>query len=113
MNELEKVKEFEDAVWYKTTCDCGDEEMSIWIEEEKIYERKWVMLSFHYKCGFYDAFSKSWWHRFKQRIKFCWGAMTTGVAEVNGVFTFRDEKHIEGIFEALKESYDKIKNRKK
>lgn len=112
-NQVEKVKEFEDAVWYKTTCDCGADEMSIWIEEEKIDDKSIIVMSFHYRCGFYDSWTKTYLQRIWQRIKVCCYILWHGDYELEGTFMFRGEEHIRGVVEALKESADKLSKRGK
>lgn len=111
VGEIEKVFEVDDAVWYKTTCSCGLEQLSIWIEEDSDMKDT-IVMTFNYDCGFYDNWCDNWFKRTWRKIKACWRIMVHGHYELEGSFIFRGEDQMVGLMQAMNQGIDRLKQRK-
>lgn len=109
---VEKVKEFDDLVIYKTNCECGDHVLTFTLEFEK--DLPWLTLCLNMSTPYhYRYYRESWYshlfYRFYNSIRLFFGYPM----EYEDSFLFKDEQHIQDFIDALKDGIEHVKSKKK
>ena len=109
MSNIMKVKEFDEAIFYKTSCDClgGDHVHTLILEYDN--KHKNISLSLCGNIGCYEKNYDSWFIKIWERIKLCKKLLFTGNFELEDVFDFNGEDHIKDYIKALEKGIKKLK----
>ena len=113
-----KEHEFEDAVFYRLSCECTEPEDALGIEIG--WDDDWKAVNVHFfshTC--YDKrfwCDDSWWRgpfnrleKIKHRIAAAIKILFTGFLKTDEEFIFIEEKHLDGFIAALEEGRNHIK----
>ena len=109
---IEKIKEYDDLIIYKTNCDCGDHVLTFTLEFKR--DLHWLTLYTHMQTPYhYRYYCESWYsrlfYRFINSIKLFLGYPM----EYEDYFLFKDEQHIQDFIDALNEGIEHIKSKNK
>jgi len=106
-----KLHEFEDVIYYRAACSCGDARCDLTLELEK--DKKCGMVFLNMDKNLYwsshwqsDNFFKNRWLRIKAAFKM----LFTGYVEIEESFIFRGDEQIDAFIDALKEGRDYLNN---
>lgn len=113
-----KLDEYEDAVFYRSSCSCGDPECDITLELE--YDKDMNSIDMVvYKKLIYDAWFDStpgekfrWVKEKLNRIKAAIQILFTGRIEQEGAFLFKGIDHMAAFVNAIQEGKSKIMENK-
>ena len=110
-----KVDEWEDAVFYQVSCDCGDGGHDLHIEFERdpklpdmifLNFYKKLMWSAHWRDK--DNGFRNIWHRFVGAL----GMLFKGYIEIEETLVLQGEEHIDSFIGALQEGKQYVKGSK-
>ncbi len=108
MSEFKKVSceaEYPDSIWYKTTCACGDNNMTLWftIREEilALYFTVSANVPYYGEGNWFVIF----WKRLRAAIRCLFGYEL----EYHEELIFSDHEHVRDFIGALKEGLEKTR----
>jgi hypothetical protein len=107
-----KLNEFENAIYYRASCSCGEPKCDLTIELEKDEGLPDMIFLNMYKNLYWssywqsDNFFKNAWIRIKGAFKM----LFTGYVKVEESFIFQGDKQIDAFLNALKEGRDYLNN---
>lgn len=104
-----KIDEFNDSVFYRIACGCGDRDhdFELWLEYDKdinditLMIEKTLYWSSHYQ-------SWPWYERMYKRFSSALRLIFYGHLKIEADILFMKKEHIEGFIEALKDGMTKI-----
>jgi len=107
-----KLNEFENSVWYRAACSCGDERCDLTLELEKDEEISSMIFLNMYKNLYWSSHWKSDNKLFNLwlRIKVAAKVLFTGYIKIEESFIFKGEEQIDDFMDALKEGRDYLNN---
>jgi hypothetical protein len=110
MNRIMKISEFDDAVYYRASCCCGDPACDLTLELEKDVESRVIFLNMYkkFRWSVYDIdnnFFKVFWSKIKTIFKI----LFLGYMETEECFIFEGEEQIVSFLNSLKEGMYKLK----
>jgi hypothetical protein len=106
-----KLNEFEDAIYYRASCSCGEPKCDLTIELEKGKDVDMIFLNM-YKTLYWsshwqsDNFFETMWIRIKGALKM----LFIGYVRVEESFIFQGDDQIDAFLDALKEGRDYLNN---
>jgi hypothetical protein len=112
-NNVMKIDEFPDAVYYRTACSCGDPECDMTLELE--YDEEFNDVSLHvYKTLSWNVYwgNGNWFSRFRKRLTGAAKMLCTGRIEVSGDLLIQNKEHLKSFIDALQEGIHKLDWRK-
>lgn len=104
-----KMDEFNDAIFYRIACACGDSDhdFMLWLEYDKeidditlMIEKKLYWKDYFSTCSWYEKA----WKRLRDGIRLIFG----GYLEMTSDILFMDKEHIDEFIKALEEGRNKI-----
>lgn len=113
-----KTDEWEDCVYYKANCACGNDECNITLDlEAEEYEENEGLKNDTINLNmfsnlYYNSWTgvkENWYCSIISRTKAALRILFTGRIKVSSSFMFRGEKQIEEFINALEEGKEKIK----
>jgi len=110
-NKVMKIHEFEDAVYYRASCDCGASHCDLTIELERDKEVDMIFMNMYkdvHWCSYWqaDGFFKETWVKIKAALRI----LFNGHIKVEESFIFKGDDHIDAFLNAIKEGRDYLKN---
>ena len=105
-----KVHEFDDAIYYRVSCSCGDQDCDLTLELERDKDCDMISLNMYKKLYWSshwqsDNFFKNMWIRIKGALKM----LFVGYVKVEESFIFEGDEQINAFLDALKEGRDYLK----
>lgn len=106
-----KIKEYDNAAYYKLNCGCDDDDHMTTIVLEYHKDTDNIDLTFYQKMSI-DSYwgCDHWYQRIWKRIRTASKMLFTGWLEHDTTVLLKDRTHIESFIEALNEGKEKIKN---
>ena len=105
-----KVHEFEQSVFYRTSCDCGSNDCDLTIEIE--YDKDFPDMLFLYlhKQLNWSAYwnSDSWLNEQLKKLKAIYRIIFWGYVEVEESFVFKGIDHIDNFINAIEDGRSKF-----
>jgi len=106
-NRIMKIHEFEDSVYYRASCSCGEPDCDLTLELEKDKDCDMIFLNMYKKLRWSahwrsDNFFKTLWYKIKMMFKI----LFLGYTEIEECFIFCGDEQIDGFLDALKEGRD-------
>lgn len=109
-NKVMKVHEFNDAIFYRVACECGDEDCDLTLELEKDKDFDFIFLNMFKKLRWSSYWGRDkWYQKLWKRITGSMTLLFKGWVEVEEAFVFKDQEHIESFISALREGQEKMK----
>lgn len=108
-----KVSEYEDSIFYKAHCNCMSPEHEHCLElsyENHGGENKEICLTLYSDLAYYDIYGCKWYQKFWKRIKIAFSLLIGGHPEIHDCFLFNGEKAVEDYIKALQEGLEKLKS---
>lgn len=111
MTQVEELNSDKNYIYYKTTCSCHGNDMTILLEHDEeidiltLYTKVTGPAPYYYKD---DPWHKSLWNRIKCATKI----LFNGQIDYEEAFIFRGDKHIQDFITALQEGLTLLKNGK-
>jgi len=104
-----KIEQFEDDVYYRAACSCGNSEHDVTIEFEKDEDGD-INLFFHKKVCYTSRWTANnifsdFWLRLKGALKL----LFTGYIELEESFMLEKGEHIDSFIKALEEGREELK----
>ena len=103
-----KTHEFDDSVFYRVACDCGEPECDLTLVLS--YDKKYGFLEL---CMYKNLKASAHWGGFwkycdflrvwKNKLKLTWTLLTKGYIEINEESLFKSEEHIDNFIKALQQ----------
>lgn len=107
------VKEYDDSVYYKATCDCLSNECIHTISLDYQRDTNTISMDLYAKVGTYDSWYEDVWYypvvKLYKRIDKALRILFLGYIEVENSFFFGDEEKIQDYINALQEGLEKMK----
>jgi len=109
-NKIMKTHEFEDAIFYRASCDCGSPDCDLTLELEKDKELQMIFLNMYKNLSWssYWGDGDIWYKNLWLRIKCALKVLFTGYIQVEESFIFKDIKQIEHFTNAINEGIEKL-----
>jgi len=106
-----KLNNFDDSIYYKADCSCGDSDHEILIEFEKDKEcPDMIFLNFYKNIAWCSHWgSDNIFYNFWKRVKCAIKVLFTGYVELEESFIIQGEDSINDIIKALEEGKEYIK----
>jgi len=109
-NKVMKTNEYDNAVWYRVACDCGDPRCDLTLEFEHDDRFGDMVFMNMYKNLYWSSYWQSN-NPFKNiwlRIKGAFKILFTGYVKIEESFVFKGAEHLDSLVLAIKEGQDKI-----
>ena len=108
-----KTAEYDDTIFYKSSCACNDDEcmLNLVLEKDKDFDFVTLLMYQTLKYASYwgtDNWFSDKWKRITGALKL----LFTGELSVENSFLFESDKHIDEFINALQESRKKLKTKK-
>ena len=109
-NNVMKMDEWENSVWYKVGCSCGGgDDCDCQFEFEFDDEFGQISMNFYKRLNWADYYyADKWYERYWVRIKQVCKLLWTGETEVEGHFIVQSVEHMNAFIEALQEGKQKL-----
>ena len=108
------TEKFDDAIFYRVGCDCGEPSCDLTLVLEKDKELpEFILLNFYENmewCSYWVDDNK-WYKNFWSRIKAACKILFTGYISVENTLVLRGEKHIDSFIKALEEGKQYLKGK--
>jgi hypothetical protein len=118
MSEFKKkvslFDEYEDSIFYKADCDCGDKDCEVMIEVTAIRNTSMISLNFYKTINMhYFKYYKNWFvqkfYNIINRFKYAFIILFTGEISLESEFILNGEEHIDNFVKAIEEGKTKMK----
>lgn len=111
-NNIVKVSEYDDAIFYKAVCDCmcDDHNQTIHLEYDK--KVNLMLLNLYNHVRYNDWVGGSWFRKMCRRMTASVKLLFTGEIELTGEFIFNGEPAIKDYIKALNSGIRKLKENK-
>jgi hypothetical protein len=105
-----KIHEFEDAIYYRAACNCGDTKCDMTIELEIDKDIQMITMTL-YKDVYWSSFWKSdnFFFNIWERIKCALRVLFNGYIEMEEAFIFQGDGQIDAFLSAIEEGRDYLK----
>ena len=105
-----KIHEFEDAIYYRAACNCGDTKCDMTIELEIDKDIQMITMTL-YKDVYWSSFwkSDSFFFNIWERIKCALRVLFNGYIEMEEAFIFQGDGQIDAFLSAIEEGRDYLK----
>lgn len=105
---VSKLKEWDDSVWYKVNCACGDSDCDAIITFD--FDKDCgINITFYKTIRWCDYNHNIWFfQRFWLRIKMAIQILFKGYIEFEGSFIIQNENHLNDFITALQEGKEKM-----
>lgn len=109
--KIMKMDEYDDSIFYRASCDCGDPQCDLNLELEKDEDSEMIYLTFYKKLHWssYWGHNDKWYKNLLSRIKCSLKMLFTGNISVEECFIYHGKDQIKDFINALNEGMDKIK----
>ena len=107
-----KVAEYDDCIFYRTHCQCMNNDHAHTLElsfEDHGSGLKELNLIVYSDLSYYDFYDKKWYEKYWRRIKTAFSLLIGGHPQINDSFIFNGNKAVEDYIKALQEGLDKLK----
>jgi len=112
-NNVMKTNEYDDLIFYRVACACGNNECDCDITIEYDKSIKTISMSFCKNLYWNDYYGhKIFITRWLSRLKASFKLLFTGHIKVNEEFLIQSEDHINDFITALQEGREKMKKNK-
>jgi len=110
-NKIMKTHEFDEAIFYRASCDCGSPDCDLTLELEKDKDLQMIFLNLYKNLAWssYWGSGDVWYINLWRRIKCALKILITGHIQVEETFVFRDIEQIEHFTNAINEGIEKLK----
>lgn len=108
IKSVEKMGDYPGAVFYKTTCSCGEHNLTLEVEKDK--KINLVSLNIYVDTEIGDFYKWDNWYQMTWfRIKTIFKIILCHELRFEAWFLFRGKEHIEDLITALREGMEKLK----
>jgi hypothetical protein len=112
-NNITKVSEYDDAIFYKAVCDCmcDTHDQTLHLEYDKKF--KVLSLNLYNNVCYPDWIGGNWFRKIWRRITASFKLLFTGELELTGEFIFNGEPAVKDYIKALNAGMKKLKENEK